>query len=327
MRRILLIAVAVTCSYLTVSAQNQHSLQTVREAQKLNDRASGLYYRNWSNTDSISLSLDLLDKAIAIDRTCRNAHENKTNILQSSSRNDEALKAYDEAIRNLPDNYKFYMDKAFLLDKLGRPYEAYPLHKEALERCEKRLKIKTSLASFLDYYLLLYRVKGTDTPSASIMAAIPSSFSEEDRTAVASFLKMIGSFKQVSDVYMDAFTTSQSHSNPAPLLKRRDDGVYFVVDELAHFPGGQLAMLEFIRKNFKEPAGYSFAGKQPFILVSMVVTADGSISEVMIKQADNKQLEEEAARVIQMMPKWTPAKVDGKPVAMEMIIPFRLGQE
>ena len=323
MRRILLIAVAVACSYLTVSAQNQHSLQTVREAQKLNDRASGLYYRNWSNTDSLSLSLDLLDKAIAIDRTCKNAHENKANILQASSRNDEALKAYDEAIRNVPGNYKFYMDKAFLLDKLGRPYEAYPLHKEALERCEK----KANLASFLDYYLLLYRVKGIDTPSASIMAAIPSSFSEENRIAVASFLKMIGSFKQVCDVYMDAFITSHSHSNPAPLLKQRNDGVYYVVDELAHFPGGQLAMLEFIRKNFKEPAGYSFVGKQPFILVSMVVTSDGSISVVTIKQADNKQLEEEAARVIKMMPKWTPAKVDGKPVSMEMIIPFRLGQE
>ncbi|GGH65977.1 energy transducer TonB [Phaeocystidibacter marisrubri] len=58
---------------------------------------------------------------------------------------------------------------------------------------------------------------------------------------------------------------------------------------------------------------------------SFVIETDGSITEVKIeKSAGYEAFDNEVIRVLQLLPKMTPAMVDGKPVRMSFIAPFSI---
>ena len=67
-------------------------------------------------------------------------------------------------------------------------------------------------------------------------------------------------------------------------------------------------------------------GIQGRVICSCVVDTDGSITDVQVKQSVDPNLDREAVRVIQSMPKWTPGKENGLPVRVRYTIPitFRL---
>jgi TonB family protein len=50
------------------------------------------------------------------------------------------------------------------------------------------------------------------------------------------------------------------------------------------------------------------------VIVWFVVNEDGSVSGARLRQGINKELNDEALRVVSSMPRWKPAKKDGKPV-------------
>ena len=49
----------------------------------------------------------------------------------------------------------------------------------------------------------------------------------------------------------------------------------------------------------------------------------GNVTVANVLKGENEHLIAEAKRVISLMPKWTPAKSNGKPIDMFMAIPFR----
>ncbi len=50
------------------------------------------------------------------------------------------------------------------------------------------------------------------------------------------------------------------------------------------------------------------------MIVCVVVNEDGSVSGACLRQGINKELNDEALRVVSSMPRWKPAKKEGKPV-------------
>lgn len=77
-------------------------------------------------------------------------------------------------------------------------------------------------------------------------------------------------------------------------------------------------MTAFICENFRRPANC----RRGTVLVNFVVEADGTIRDAVIKRSVDKEADNEALRVVNMMPEWKPAKVNGKAVAMVYNIPF-----
>jgi TonB family protein len=62
------------------------------------------------------------------------------------------------------------------------------------------------------------------------------------------------------------------------------------------------------------------------VLVQFIVEKDGNISSAKVVQKVNEQLDAEAVRVVNAMPKWKPGKQKGQPVRVKFTIPisFRL---
>lgn len=93
-----------------------------------------------------------------------------------------------------------------------------------------------------------------------------------------------------------------------------DDGEFEgpELDEYAIFPGGFEAMKKFIAENIRT-SNIEGSGK---VYVKFLVEKDGSVSKVM-KFRDVEDCYgciEAAMQVVREMPKWTPAKKNGKPV-------------
>ena len=93
------------------------------------------------------------------------------------------------------------------------------------------------------------------------------------------------------------------------------------------FPGGEMAMKDFIYKNVKYPTIEAEAGVQGTVWVTFDVEEDGSITDVKILRgvSGGPGCDKEAIRVIKMMPKWTPAKMNEKPLKKTMKVPIKFG--
>ncbi|TAF35486.1 MAG: energy transducer TonB [Cytophagales bacterium] len=102
-----------------------------------------------------------------------------------------------------------------------------------------------------------------------------------------------------------------------------DDEPDFVVVEVpASFPGGKQALRKFLSKHLKYPIAArtnQVAGK---VFVQFTVDKEGIITNVKILKSLGFGCDEEAARVIQLMPKWEPAKQSGKRVKTKHTMTF-----
>ena len=105
-----------------------------------------------------------------------------------------------------------------------------------------------------------------------------------------------------------------------------NDSIYNVVSENASFPGGDVALSDWMRKNMKYPEECRKQGIQGRVVISFVVNKDGSIVDLETVRSPHPALAEEGLRVVKSMPKWEPAKENGKVVRSRFNIPimFRL---
>jgi len=98
--------------------------------------------------------------------------------------------------------------------------------------------------------------------------------------------------------------------------------IYFSVEEMPEFPGGEKELLKFIASNIKYPEIAKENGVQGRVFVQFVVNSDGAVEKVEIKRGIDTYLDKEAIRVVQSMPKWTPGKQSGIPVKVQFVVPI-----
>ena len=81
-------------------------------------------------------------------------------------------------------------------------------------------------------------------------------------------------------------------------------------------------VLKFIAKNVKYPQESQNKGEQGRVICSFVVTKDGTLTNYKVIRGISPALDQEAVRVLQMMPRWTPGTQRGEPVAVKYTVPI-----
>ncbi len=106
------------------------------------------------------------------------------------------------------------------------------------------------------------------------------------------------------------------------------DEVYTVVTQQPEFPGGEEALMDFIKKNQEYPASALEKGIQGRVRLSFVVEKDGSLTNIEVLRSPTEELSQEAIRIVKMMPKWHPGTLRDKPVRVKYVLPvtFRLDE-
>ena len=93
--------------------------------------------------------------------------------------------------------------------------------------------------------------------------------------------------------------------------------VFTKVEQPAQFPGGEQALQKYFSENLKQPE----IRKEQTVMTTFIVNETGVIQDVQVLKARKKELNEEAVRVIQNMPAWTPAMQNGRAVAYKVELP------
>lgn len=118
---------------------------------------------------------------------------------------------------------------------------------------------------------------------------------------------------------------------PAEVRKRLKGTLVFeVAEEMPEFPGGGMsAFMDYIKTNMRYPASAKENGTQGRVTVQFVVDEDGSIKDSKVLRSVDKDMDAEALRLINTMPKWKPGRQKGQPVAVKFTVPvmFRLDDD
>ena len=91
---------------------------------------------------------------------------------------------------------------------------------------------------------------------------------------------------------------------------------------MPEFSGGMPALMEFIRKNLR----HDKAEKRERVIIQIVVDKKGNATNPVVLRSTNPALDEEALRIVSLMPKWKPGMQKGQPVRVKYTVPvtFRL---
>lgn len=101
-----------------------------------------------------------------------------------------------------------------------------------------------------------------------------------------------------------------------------DEQVFFIVEDMPEFPGGELALREYIANAVKYPEIAQKNGIQGKVYVTFVVSKDGSIANCKIARGVDPSLDKEALRVVNSLPKWKPGKQRGQTVNVSYTVPI-----
>jgi len=106
---------------------------------------------------------------------------------------------------------------------------------------------------------------------------------------------------------------------PPPPVKHGEEEVFYIVEDMPHFPGGYYAMQDYISKMQQKIA--QTKGIKGKAKVLFTVNAKGKISDIKIVEKDNDDAAKGAIMVASGMPDWTPGKQRGKSVPVKYLMP------
>lgn len=136
----------------------------------------------------------------------------------------------------------------------------------------------------------------------------------------------IGIFKFLIPCFILFPFHSTSQENQQEKKNDKVDSALTMVEIFPEFPGGNIEMIKFLSDNIRYPAEARDNGIQGTVYISFIVRKDGSITDVIKKpgtQSVGGGCDEEAVRVVKLMPKWKPGMQNGDTVNVAMILPVK----
>lgn len=102
---------------------------------------------------------------------------------------------------------------------------------------------------------------------------------------------------------------------------KEPEAIFLVVESMPEYPGGEAALYAFLAKNTNVPQKAVDSNVYKTVRVKVVVRRDGSLTNAEVKKPVGYGMDEEAIRVISLMPKWKPGRNNGRVVDTYYSIP------
>ena len=145
---------------------------------------------------------------------------------------------------------------------------------------------------------------------------------QKEGKAVRSNLDIHFTLVDVLDSEMSSIFCPSNVAPPA--ANQPETAIHTILDDDAYFPGGQVEMMKFLASNIKYPAEAVKNKIEGKVSLRFIVEKTGELTDIkVVKGMPNcPECEKEAISVLRRMPKWKPAKVNGKEVRSYYILPI-----
>ena len=98
---------------------------------------------------------------------------------------------------------------------------------------------------------------------------------------------------------------------------------YTTVETMPEFNGGNKALFAYLGENIKYPKNAESENKEGMVYVSFVIDKNGKVKDTKVVKGFDTACENEALRVLEAMPDWTPGVQAGQTVDVQLTLPVR----
>ena len=98
--------------------------------------------------------------------------------------------------------------------------------------------------------------------------------------------------------------------------------VYYTAEQLPAFPGGTTAFLQFLKQKVQYPKEALQRNIEGQVHLRFIVDEEGRLLDPHVVRGLGSGLDEEALRLVRIMPWWIPGRVNGQPVRVAYTLPI-----
>lgn len=161
-------------------------------------------------------------------------------------------------------------------------------------------------------------IVNTDSPALNTTATTATTTTVTGKDSLTMPAKNTGAKKGKVSIVMTAPVIDKTVK-----MEMDKEGFYTNTEVLPAYPGGQKALERFFEDNIQYPEAATENDAQGTVKLSFAVDENGKIYQpVATGNKIGYGLEEEAIRVFNKMPKWTPGKIKGKNVKSRFTLPI-----
>jgi periplasmic protein TonB len=117
-----------------------------------------------------------------------------------------------------------------------------------------------------------------------------------------------------TDVIVETIESSETNNEVT-------EKIYTWAEEMPKFPGGETELRKFFTQHLVYPEIAKRAEVEGKVILSFIVDKNGNIIDAEVAKSIGAGCDEEAMRVLNIMPRWIPGKQNGNPVLTRINIP------
>lgn len=195
----------------------------------------------------------------------------------------------------------------------------------------KTVKVKARIVDFSNKPVIGASViiKGKTIGTISDLAGVFALDAPEDATLQISALGLRTRVFEVKNIRenMKIQLLPVNAGSPVPHNQvEENEPIFTVVENMPEFPGGMKNLKEYLTTAIRYPEDAKEKGIEGRVSCRFTIQKDGSITDVEVIRGVDPSLDQEAVRMLEVMPMWKPGRQRGRNVAVSYTVPvsFRL---
>ena len=120
---------------------------------------------------------------------------------------------------------------------------------------------------------------------------------------------------------------TREHKNEVIVEEKKPEPVkeevFKAVEQMPTFPGGEAALMKYLREHINYPTVAMENNVQGKVIVQFAVTKTGKVGEVKVARSVDRDLDKEAVRVCKSLPDFIPGRMNGQAVNVWYTLPVQ----
>lgn len=221
--------------------------------------------------------------------------------------------------------HEFQADKAVLAEGFNeKEYQTLLIKKAAGRKW-------SSVASSLNHSNLKLRFTMMSNQRKSAAATFKAMFPIAVAALCAFTLSDCNSEKETlqdSEVVKTTNDDGQETVNTTLKKSGQSNDVFMVVEQMPEYPGGEAEMRKFIAENVQYPEDAKLSGASGTAYIKFVVGKNGKVTlPEIIKSSGTESIDNEALRVIKLLPDFKPGMQRGQVVDVQLTVPIKFSMK
>lgn len=162
------------------------------------------------------------------------------------------------------------------------------------------------------------------------LVTIKSTILDDGRIKIEGTAENLEKYKNMFSDHNEFDLVTDDHGNMYLIKKKAeepkhslaDQQIFFMVENMPEFPGGEDELRKFIANNINYPEVAQKEGIHGRVYVTFVVDKEGNVANAKIARGVDPSLDREALRVVNSLPSWKPGTQKGEPVNVSYTVPI-----